>query len=305
MAKYTPAGVLSYVTYLGGSGDDAGVALAVDSPGNAYVTGFTTSTNFPTVKGSLQTVFGGQGASAFFQTFGDAFVAKLNPTGSALIYSTYLGGSNDEQGTAIAVDSAGNAYVGGATLSTNFPTSNAYQSAYRGAGGGPAFCCGSSAPFMQFGDGFLAKLNPAGTALLFSTYFGGTLDDTITALALDGSGNVYVGGTTVSANFPTLNPYQSKFGGAANANAQPVITTGDGFVAKFNSSGALQYSTYLGGSADDAVMGIAVDTTGATYVTGFTSSANFPVTAGVAQKSFSGPSAITGQRGTLCGAMPS
>ncbi len=301
VAKYTPAGVLSYVTYLGGSGDDAGAALAVDSAGNVYVTGFTTSVNFPTVKGSFQTTFGGQGPSTIFQNYGDAFVAKLNPTGSALIYSTYLGGSNDEQGAAIAVDSAGNAYVGGATLSANFPTASAYQSTFHGGGGSPAFSSASTAPFMQFGDGFLAKLNPGGTALLFSTYFGGTLDDAVTALALDGSGNVYIGGSTVSANFPTLNPYQSKFGGAASANAQPVITAGDGFVAKFNSSGALQYSTYLGGSSDDAVMGIAVDSTGAAYVTGFTSSANFPVTSGAAQKSFSGPAAITGQRGICVG----
>jgi uncharacterized protein (TIGR03437 family) len=303
VAKYTHAGALAYVTYLGGSNDDTGTAIAVDSSGNAYVTGFTTSTNFPTSKGSFQTTFGGQGNSSYFQDFGDAFIAKLNPTGTALVYSTYLGGSNDDEGLAIAVDSAGNAYVGGATQSTNFPTSNAYQSKYGGSGGGPAFCCGTSTPFLSFGDGFVAKLNPAGTALLFSTYFGGSLDDTVSTLALDSSGNVYIGGNTVSSNFPVLNAYQSKFGGAANANAQPFITVGDGYVAKFDTNGKLQYSTYLGGSGDDAVMGLAVDSTGAAYVTGFTSSANFPVSTTAAQKTFTGPSAVTGARGFVWGSV--
>jgi len=301
VAKYTPAGALVYVTYLGGSADDAGGAIAVDSAGNAYVTGFTTSTDFPTVKGSYQTAFGGKGSTGYFQSFGDAFVAKLNPTGTALVYSTYLGGSNDEQGIAIAVDSSGDAFVGGATLSTNFPTVNAYQSKFAGSGGSPPYCCGSPAPQLAFGDGFLAKLNPAGTALLFSTYFGGSLDDVVWAIALDSSGNAYIGGNTVSSNFPVLNAYQSSYGGAASAAAQPTFTMGDGFVAKFDTNGKLQYSTYLGGSSDDAVQGIAVDSTGAAYVTGFTSSANFPVTATAAQKNFTGPSAATLAYGFLCG----
>ena len=119
-------------------------------------------------------------------------------------------------------------------------------------------------------------MNPTGTALVFSTYLGGTLDDSVTALALDGSGNVYVAGATLSSDFPMLNAYQSKYGGAASDNNQPVIKTGDGFVAKFDTTGKLVYSTYLGGSADDAIMSLAVDSTGAAFVTGFTSSANFP-----------------------------
>ncbi|MGD0871537.1 MAG: SBBP repeat-containing protein [Bryobacteraceae bacterium] len=301
IAKYTPAGALAYVTYLGGSGDDAGAAITVDSAGNAYVTGFTNSTDFPTIKGCYQTKFGGAGTGQYSQAFGDAFAVKLNPAGTALVYSTYLGGSNDEQGTAIAVDSSGNAYVGGATLSTNFPTSSAYQSAFGGAGGSPPFCCGSNAPFISFGDGFITKLNPTGTGVVFSTYFGGELDDAVTALALDSSGNVYVGGNTLSTKFPVLNAYQGKYGGAASASAQPVITTGDGFVAKFDPTGKLLYSTYLGGSGDDAVMGLAVDSTSAAYVTGFTSSSNFPVSATAAQKSFAGPATITGERGFVWG----
>jgi hypothetical protein len=301
VAKYTPAGTLVYVSYLGGSSDDSGSAIAVDSSGNAYLTGFTDSTDFPTTTGTIQTAFGGEGDNKYGQNFGDAFVAKLNPAGTALIYSTFLGGSDGDTGDAIAVDSSGNAYVGGTTLSTNFPTSNAYQSAYAGGGGGPPFCCGSNLPFVEFGDAFLAKLNPGGTALLFSTYFGGSLDDTVTSLALDNSGNVYIAGSTISANFPLLNAYQNKFGGAAIRNAQPVITIGDGYVAKFNTSGQLRYSTYLGGSGDDAVMGIAVDSSGAAYVTGFTSSADFPVTSGAAQKNFTGPAGITDGRGFVWG----
>ena len=304
VAKYTPAGALVYVTYLGGSGDDGGEAITVDSAGNAYVTGFTNSADFPTILGSFQTKFGGAGfggGTGDFEPLGDAFVAKLNPAGTALLYSTYLGGSSDDQGTAIAVDSSGNAYVGGATLSTNFPHINAYQAAFAGAGGSPPFCCGSNAPFVAFGDGFITKLNPTGTGVVFSTYFGGELDDAVTALALDNSGNVYVGGNTLSTKFPVLNAYQSKYGGAASASAQPVIAAGDGFVAKFDSTGKLLYSTYLGGSGDDGVLGLAVDPTGAAYVTGFTSSSNFPVSATAAQKNFGGPATITGSRGFVWG----
>ena len=301
VAKYSPAGALLYVTYLGGKGDDAGDAIAVDSGGNAYVTGNTSSTDFPTVKGSYQTTFGGQGAGRNMPAFGDAFVVKLNPAGTALVYSTYLGGSGDEQGAAIAVDSSGSAYVGGATLSTNFPTKNAYQPSYKGAGGNPILCSGCTGPLIDFGDGFIARLTPDGTGLVFSTYLGGALNDAVTALALDGSGNVYAGGSTLSTDFPTLGAYQSKYGGAASDAAQPVIKTGDGFVAKFDATGKLVYSTYLGGSGDDAVMAIAADATGAAYVTGFTTSSNFPVSSNAAQKNFTGPSGVSGIKGFAWG----
>src|ERR1019366_3740974 len=301
VAKYSPAGALLYVTYLGGKGDDAGDAIAVDSGGNAYVTGNTSSTDFPTVKGSYQTTFGGQGAGRNMPAFGDAFVVKLNPAGTALVYSTYLGGSGDEQGAAIAVDSSGSAYVGGATLSTNFPTKNAYQSTYKGAGGNPILCSGCTGPLIDFGDGFIARLTPDGTGLVFSTYLGGALNDAVTALALDGSGNVYVGGSTLSTDFPTLGAYQSKYGGAASDAAQPVIKTGDGFVAKFDTTGKLVYSTYLGGSGDDAVMAIAADAAGAAYVTGFTTSSNFPVSSNAAQHGFTGPAGVTGIKGFAWG----
>ena len=301
VAKFTSAGAFAYVTYVGGSQDDAGLAIAVDSSGNAYVTGYTDSADFPTVAGSFQTKYQGAGGNQMFGPIGDAFVFKLNPAGSALTYSTYLGGAMDDRGTAIAVDSAGNAYVGGVTLSTDFPILNAYQSTFKGGGGSPAFCCGSPAPFLNQGDAFITKLNPSGSGLVYSTYFGGSLDDVVTALAIDGSGDVYFGGYTLSTDFPILSAYQSKFAGAASPNAQPVYTMGDGYVAKLNPTGGLIYSTYLGGSSDDAVMGLAIDGTGAAYVTGYTSSSNFPISKTAAQPNFSGPSAISGQRSFVWG----
>jgi uncharacterized protein (TIGR03437 family) len=294
VAKFTAAGALAYVTYIGGSQDDAGSAIAVDSSGNAYVTGQTDSANFPTVAGSLQTTYQGAGGNGFYGPAGDAFVLKLDAAGSALVYSTYLGGSLDDRGTAIAVDSSVNAYVGGTTLSTNFPVKSAYQATYKGGGGSPSYCCGNPAPLMSFGDGFLAKLNPTGTALVFSTYFGGSLDDTVTSLAIDSSGNIYIGGSTLSSDLPMLNAYQSHYAGNATATVQPFLFMGDGYVAEFNSTGSLVFSTYLGGSSDDAVMALAIDSAGAVYVTGFTSSTNFPVTANAPQSKYGGGGKMEG-----------
>jgi uncharacterized protein (TIGR03437 family) len=301
VAKFTAAGALAYVTYIGGSQDDVGLAIAADASGNAFVTGYTDSSDFPVVAGSFQTKYQGAGGNQMFGPIGDGFVLKLNSTGSALVYSTYLGGSMDDRGTAIAIDGSGNAYVGGVTLSTNFPVLNAYQSVFKGGGGSPAFCCGSPAPFLSQGDGFISKLNPAGSALVFSTYFGGSLDDAVTSLAVDASGDVYFGGFTLSSDFPIRNAFQSQYAGAANGNVQPVYTMGDGFVAKLSPSGGLLYSTYLGGNSDDAVMGLAIDGTGAAYVSGFTSSSNFPVSKNAAQPVFGGPSTLTGQRSFLWG----
>ncbi len=230
---------LVYSTYLGGSGVDVGRDIAVDSSDNAYVCGYTASTNFPTMNPL-------QGANAGGS---DAFVAKLNAAGSALVYSTYLGGSNGDSGQAIALDSAGNAYVAGQTCSTNFPTMNPIQGA--NAGG-----C----------DAFMTKLNAAGSALVYSTYLGGSGADYAKGIAVDSSGNAYVIGNTYSTDFPTMNPLQ-----AANAGNQ------DAFVAKLNAAGsALVYSTYLGGSNYDQGFGIAVDSAGNAYVGGLTSSTNFP-----------------------------
>lgn len=242
VAKLNSTGsALVYSTYLGGSGGDIGYGVAVDSSGNAYVTGSTSSTNFPTVT-PLQPAFGGGGT--------DAFLAKLDPTGSVLVYSTYLGGSLSDTGQGIAVDSAGNAYVTGQTSSTNFPTRNALQPA---SGGG--------------GDAFLAKVNPTGSALVYSTYLGGSASDDGYGIAVDSAGNAYIIGTTFSTNFPTENSLQSTNMGGTDA-----------FVAKLNPAGsALVYSTYLGGSGSEVGIAIAADNSGNAYVTGYTSSTNFPV----------------------------
>jgi hypothetical protein len=243
VTKLNPTGsALVYSTYLGGSGTDQGFGIAVDSSGDVYVTGITNSPDFPLVN-ALQPTYGGGPY--------DAFVTKLNPTGSALVYSTYLGGSAQDQGQAIAVDSSGNAYVTGMGL-TDFPiTPGAFQTT----------CCGA----------FVSKLNPAGSALVYSTYLGGSAGATGLGIAVDSSGNAYVTGHTDSTDFPLMNPLQPTYGGGAY----------DAFVTMLNPAGAaLVYSTYLGGSGDDDGYGIAVDSLGNAYVTGQTSSPNFPTTPG-------------------------
>lgn len=249
--------VLAYSTYLGGGSANDGFGIAVDSSGNAYVTGYTYSTNFPTTTGAFQTAFGG--------TY-DAFVTKLNAAGSALIYSTYLGGNQGDLGRSIAVDSYGNAYVTGTTQSTNFPTSaGAFQTAF---GGGTD-------------DAFVTKLNATGTGLLYSTYLGGNDTDHGGGIAVDSSGNAYVTGYTASTSFPTTAAaFQTAYGGG-----------GDSFVTKLNTAGTgLVYSTYLGGNNTDQGDGIAVDSSGNAYVTGWTSSTDFPTTAGAFQTAFGGGS---------------
>src|SRR5205807_1572641 len=183
--------VLSYSTYLGGSDFDAAGGIAVDSAGNAYVTGDTSSANFPTTPGAFQTTYGGGNA--------DAFVTKLNPTGSALIYSTYLGGSGEEGGKGIAVDSAGNAYVTGDTSSANFPTT---PGAFQATSGGGNF------------DAFVTKLNPTGSALIYSTYLGGSGEEEGQGIAVDSAGNAYMAGVTGATNFPTTpGAFQTANGG--------------------------------------------------------------------------------------------
>lgn len=242
--------VLIYSTYLGGSGFDQGYAIAVDSLGNAYVTGTTAAADFPTTARAFQTNYGG----------GDAFVSKLNPAGTALVYSTYLNGAS---GNGIAVDSAGNAYVTGEAGPTNFPTTpGAFQTSPMGF------------------DIFVTKLNPAGSALVYSSRFGGSFDDFGRGIALDGAGNAYITGWTVcrstNCTFPIVNAFQPDYAGGNN----------DAFVTKIDSSGsALVYSTYLGGgkiinAKDDWGEGIAVDSAGSAYVTGYTYAPDFPVTAG-------------------------
>ncbi|TMH84546.1 MAG: hypothetical protein E6H44_14885 [Betaproteobacteria bacterium] len=261
VTKLNPTGsALVYSTYLGGSSSDAGYGIAVDAAGNAYVTGGTGSTDFPTTIGAFQTTKGGG--------FRDAFVTKLNPTGSALVYSTYLGGSGDDYGEGIKLDAAGNAYVTGGTGSTVFPTTaGAFQRTF----GGPVFGAG---------DVFVTKLNPTGSALVYSTYLGGSSSDAGYGIAVDAAGNAYVTGGTGSTDFPTtIGAFQTTKGGGFR----------DAFVTKLNPTGsALVYSTYLGGSGNDYGYGIAVDTLGNAYVTGVTFSTDFPTTPGAIQTTFGG-----------------
>jgi hypothetical protein len=235
--------VLIYSTYLGGSHLDYGYGIAVDSAGNAYITGQTSSTDFPQVQNPY--------------VFSEAFVAKMNAAGSALLYSTYLGGSSYEEGFGIAVDSAGNAYITGQTSSFDFPTQNPYQDQKD-----------------NYEDAFVTKLNAAGSGLIFSTYLGGNNIDKAYAIALDSSRNVYVTGETFSTDFPVPNGYQTGNKGDYDA-----------FLSKFNAAGtALTYSTYLGGGSVsssfdiDSGQGIAVTASGQAYITGYTNATDFPTT---------------------------
>jgi hypothetical protein len=309
ITKLNAAGnALIYSTYLGGGGDDFGSGIAVDRDGNVFITGDTTSTNFPTAS-PFQTSNAGRQ---------DAFVAKLSAAGNMLIYSTYLGGAEGDAGFGIALDSAGNAYVTGATSSMNYHVVNPFQnsngggfdafvtklngsgssllySTYLGGtlaefgigitvdSGGNAVIAGStlsvnfptlnplqpaSGGGLPFGDAFVTKLNTSGNGLVFSTYLGGKRSDFGNSIALDQVGNIYVAGGTLSMDFPTANPIQSSFAGGNEI--------GDAFVAKLNPSGSsFVYSTYLGGDGEDFAAGIAVDSAGNAYITG-SAAANFP-----------------------------
>ena len=260
----------------GGTGDDRGFGIAVDSSFNAYVTGWTNSTNFPTTAGAFQTTFSG-GAS-------DAYVAKLNAAGS-LAYSTFLGGSGSEDndfpeqnGGGIAVDSAGDAWITGSTTSTNFPTTaSAFQTTH-GADGGNY-------------DAFVTGINPSGTALVYSSYVGGTGTDIGQGIAIDSSGKVYVTGEETSAagalgsGFPvTSGAYQTANTGSWDAFVVKVDPTQSG-------TASLVYSTLVGGNSDDYGQAIAVDSSGNAYITGFTNSAAtiaYPTTAGAFQTTLEG-----------------
>ncbi len=256
IVKLNQAGsALVYATYLGGSVEDQCFSIAADAGGNAYLTGFAGSSDFPTTPGAYR---------AGPPVGPDAFVAKLNPTGTALVYSTLLGGSSQDVGRSIVVDSDGDAYVGGYTQSTDFPTTSGAFMTTKPSGSQSLF---------------VTKVNPTGTALVYSTYLGGSGNDQLDALAIDGSGDAYVTGITSSTDFPTTSgAYRTTASGSSDA-----------FVTKLNPTGtALAYSTYLGGSQQDEGQAIAVDASGSAYVTGYTASADFPTTPGVLGLSLTG-----------------
>ncbi|KAF0192362.1 MAG: hypothetical protein FD165_987 [Gammaproteobacteria bacterium] len=312
--KLNPGGSRVYATYLGGSGDDVGNGIAIDSAGNAFVTGDTTSSNFPLASPRDGVCGSGSGCDGGLS---DAFVAKLNTAGNALVFSTYHGGSSADSGAAIAVDGTGNAYVGGETASGGFPTASPFQGAIGGAkdgfvskfsstgvltystflggagddsvtgvavdGSGNAYVTGATfsgdfpktaGAYQEFpagaGDAFVTKLGSAGSSLVYSTYLGGINFDRSYAITVDGSGNAYVTGATISLDFPTLNPAQA-------THATSGITR-DAFVTKLNATGtALSYSTFLGGAGIDIGNAIAVDASGNAFVAGQTVSPGFPL----------------------------
>ena len=269
VAKLNPsasgAASLVYSTFLGGNGDERANGIVVDSTGNAYVTGRTTSTNFPTVN-AFQATFGGSGGVIY-----DAFVAKLDATGTNLLYSTYLGGSGDDRGFSIARDASNNVYITGRTLSTNFPTT---AGAFDTTCGTDGTCDGG------FMDAFVAKLNPGASgaaSLIYSTYLGGGRDDEGQSIAVDSAGNAYVTGYTDSTNFPTANALQPQCGSGCSDNGFVNVFV-DAFVTRLNAPGsATTFSTYLGGSSADYGIGIFVDASSNIYITGESFSDNFPM----------------------------
>jgi hypothetical protein len=252
---------LSYSTYLGGTSNDYGTAIAVDSSGSAYVTGYTNSANFPTTSGAYQTTCGG-GCSG---TTVDAFISKLDPTGSFLVYSTYLGGTGNDYGNGIALDASGNAYIAGQTFATDFPTTP----------GALKTKCGTDN--CASGYAFVTKLNSAGSGLVYSTYLGGIGKNQGNAVVLDASNNAYITGYTQSLTFPTTP-------GAFQTTCKCAQTVA--FVTKLNTTGTgLIYSTYLGGSNGEVGYGIVVDSSNNAYLTGYTQSFDFPTSPGAFQTS--------------------
>jgi hypothetical protein len=269
--RFSPRGRLLYSKILGGGAVDVAQNVAVDRRGNAYVTGRTLSSDFPTRR-ALQRRPSGRNCQDAPCT--EAFVTKLSP-GGRIVYSTYLGGTTNEEGWGIAVDRAGSAYVTGNTDSADFPTRNAFASR------SPSRPCDSQVP-CPF-DVFVTKLGPSGRSIAYSTYLGGSRSDTSGGITVDRAGNAYVSGTTRSSNFPTRNAYQPRISRVA-CGPPPGVPCTDAFVTKLSRDGrSIRYSTYLGGAENERSAGVAVDTRGRAYVAGSTGSPDFP-TAGAIQE---------------------
>jgi uncharacterized protein (TIGR03437 family) len=296
VAKLNPTGTkLLYSTYLGGLNADVATSVAVDAAGNAYVTGYTQSPNFPVTQGAFQPAFGGAGGQ-FDSTYssGDAFVVKMSPTGT-MVYSTYLGGNQDDAGWGIAIDAQGNAYIGGSTMSKNFPTLNAFQATFGGLGGET-----NPTPFsvpLNSGDGFITELNPTGTALVFSSYLGGSLDDQVIGIALDTAGNIWVTGHTLSQNFPVTPDGTQQTNAGDNGSGNLNVLLGDAFLTGIGPSHTIIFSTFLGGSSADWAGGVAVDGQGGVIIAGSTSSTNFPATQGAYQTNYGGTDILAAPAG--------
>ena len=247
-----PADLL-YGTFLGGSGGD--YVYGISAVNHAFLTGSTSSSDFPTTVGAVDTSYNGSG---------DAYVVKLNPTGSYPTLATFIGGSGGDVGSAIAVDDFGSAYLVGYTSSSNFPTtSGAFDTSYNGG------TC----------DAFVVKLSPPGNALAYATYLGGEAADYGESITLDTAGSAYVTGYTNSSSFPTTSDaFRSWNSGGYDVFAVELRPPVD----------ALAYATYLGGVVNDYGVSIALDTAGSAYLTGSTYSSNFPTTPGAFDTSISG-----------------
>lgn len=280
VAKLNTSGALSFATYLGGSQDDIATSGVADSDGNTYITGVTNSDDFPFTPGAFQTTRGGGSCNPYNpKPCPDAFVAKLNATGTALTYATFLGGNNVNVATGIAVDSSGNALVTGGTLSTDFPTLNAVHATPYGG------TCGTGGQAHPCTDAFVSKVNSTGSALVYSTYLGGNGDDAGLAVAADSDGNAYLTGLTNS----TTGDFGGSLGGGNCGTTASPVTCPDAFATKLSASGTLGYSTYLGGSSYDLGFGVATDSAGNAYFTGGTGSLDFP-TQDAIQSTFGGGS---------------
>ena len=251
VAKLSPSGSLLYSTYLGGSAPDNGFDIAINYSGNAYVTGNSRSIDFPIIK-SLQKSLRGDS---------DAFVTKLNVNGSALLFSTYLGGSDFEYGHGIALDALNGIFLTGSTMSSDFPTSRgAFQTTYGGKW-----------------DGFVAKLAATGNSILYSSYLGGSGDEGGAQIAVGSRGRAYIVGGTESSDFPTARPMQTSISGSK-----------DGFLVEVDPAGAsLLFSTYFGGGKRELFEDVTLDAKGAVTLSGLTSSDDFPIVRGM-QNAFGG-----------------
>jgi hypothetical protein len=246
---------LVFSTYIGGNTDDYGNSLVIDSIGNIFITGYTNSNNYPTTSGAFDESYN-LGYSGSY----DAIVAKLNPSGSNLIYSTYIGGNDNDRGNSIVINKNGNAYISGNTESSNYPTtSGAFDTSWNGRNSN------------MWGDVFVTQLNASGTGLVYSTYIGGSGDEKAYSMDIDGNSNTFITGRVYSINYPTT----------TGAYDVTLNTNGDLFVTKLNASGtALIYSTLIGGNGGEDCNAIKIDSSGNAFITGFTSSSDYPTTTG-------------------------
>ena len=245
-------------TYIGGSGEDRAFSTVVDASDNIYVTGYTTSSEFPTTVDAYDISYNGDSLSSY----GDVFISKLSSDLNSLISSTYLGGASDDSAFSIVLDSSGNTYIAGVTFSSDFPTTTgAYKTTY------------------VYYDAFISKLNSDLSNLLSSTYLGGASYDYVDSITLDINGNLYLAGFSYSSDFPTtIGAYDASLNGPK-----------DVFISKLNSDlNSLIYSTYLGGSSYDEPSKIALDASGSVYLVGETYSSDFPTTTGAYDTSYNG-----------------